>query len=167
MQFILRVSLFLISVLTIFFMVVFNDFTCPYCQDYALNLENLMLNHSDQVRLVWKHFPLNPNDLSPAIASECADQQAEFWPYAHRLYTHTGSFDDQFYLTAAAELDLDQTQFSDCLESDKYEAKVQADYYEGIIKGVIGAPATFVNGEYVPGLIPLDRLREIIDSLIY
>ena len=147
-------------------LVVFNDFACLYCKEYALNLEELIDNYPNQVRLVWKHFPLNPNDLLPAIASECAHQQGQFWPYANQLYTHPDVFDDQFYLSAAADLGLDQAQFNLCLNSDKYQAKVEADYYEGIIKGVIGAPATFINGQYIPGLIPLSRLEEIVNDLI-
>lgn len=147
-------------------LVVFNDFTCPYCQDYFANLQSLMANYNQDIRLVWKHFPLNSQELSPAIASECADEQGQFWPYANLLSSHPGAFNTEFYLQAATDLNLDQAQFSSCLQSDKYEAKVQADYYEGIIKGVIGAPATFINGEYLPGLIPLERLVEFINDLI-
>ncbi len=49
-------------------LVVFNDFTCPYCHEYAQNLDQLLETHADDVLIVWKHFPLNPNDLTPAIA---------------------------------------------------------------------------------------------------
>lgn len=146
--------------------VVFNDFACPYCKEYALNLEKLTSAYPDRVRIVWKHFPLNPDDFTPSIASECADEQGEFWSYAQKLYSYPSLVDSQNYLQFATELDLNQNQFDTCLLSDKYRAKVEADYYEGIIKGVVGAPATFVNGEYIPGAIPYSRLEEIVGGLI-
>ncbi len=147
-------------------LVVFNDFTCPYCQQYALTLEQLMHSYQDKVRLVWKHFPLNQNYLLAAIASECADEQGKFWDYAHGLYTHQEPYTRDFYLQLAQQLNLDKDKFEACLSSDKYNAKIKADYYEGVMKGVLGAPATFINGTYFPGAIPLDELKNTLDHLL-
>lgn len=145
--------------------VLFNDFTCPYCQSYMKILDEFMIENPGKVQLVWKHFPLNQDYLTAAIASECADEQGKFWAYASRLYNHADAYYDENYLAWASELGLDADQFSACLSSDKYAAKVQADYYEGIIKGVIGAPATFINGEYVAGEIPKERLAELAQGI--
>ena len=147
-------------------LVVFNDFTCPYCQQYALTLEKLISDYQNKVRLVWKHFPLNQNYLLAAVASECADEQGKFWQYAHGLYTRQEPYNHDFYLQLAHQLNLDVDKFETCLSSDKYEAKIKADYYEGVMKGVLGAPATFINGHYFPGAIPLTELKDILDRLL-
>lgn len=146
-------------------LVVFNDYTCKYCQEYALNLEKLLEQQPGQVRVIWKHFPLNQNYLTAAVAAECAYDQGKFWEYSHELYSHQDEYTNEFYLTTATDLGLDLGQFSICLNSDKYVAKIKADYYEGIMKGVIGAPATFVNGEYIPGVIPVERLVSLVEEL--
>ena len=143
-------------------LVVFNDFACPYCQQYAQSLGQLLKTNEQDVLIVWKHFPLNQEDLSPAIASECADEQGQFWPYARKLSRHQGDYSQDILIGFGQELKLDMDQFQACLASDKYRAKVQQDYYEGIVNGVVGAPATFINGRYVPGAIPLARLKEIV-----
>ena len=146
-------------------LVVFNDFTCPYCQQYAATLEELIKQRSDQVRVVWKHFPLNQQYLLADIASECADEQGKFWEYAARLYHHSEEFTHDFYIQSAQALNLDKVKFEQCLSSDKYDAKIKADYYEGLMKGVIGAPATFINGNYQPGALPLAQLLKAVDQL--
>jgi len=145
--------------------VVFNDYTCKYCQEYALELEKLLQQNPNKIRIIWKHFPLNQNYYTAAIAAECAYEQGKFWEYSHELYSNKNEYTNEFYLNTATNLGLDLTNFSTCFTSDKYKAKVQADYYEGIMKGVLGAPATFINGEYIPGVIPLDKLQQLIDSL--
>ncbi len=145
-------------------LVVFNDFTCPYCKEYADNLETLEGQYSGQVRIVWKHFPLNVDYILPAVASECAYEQGSFWSYAHELYNHQGNYSQAELSDMADNLEIDMAQFSNCLESDKYDAKVRADYYKGIMSGVMGAPATFIHGEYIPGAIPLSRLKEIVET---
>ncbi len=146
-------------------LVVFNDFTCSYCQQYALTLEKLVQQRPQRVRIVWKHFPLNQQYLLADVASECADEQGKFWAYAAKLYHHTGDFTHDFYLQAAQELKLNSQKFNQCLASDKYKAKIKADYYEGIMKGVIGAPATFINGNYQAGALSLTQLIKAVDQL--
>ncbi len=146
-------------------LVVFNDYTCKYCQEYALELEKIFQQNPNKVRIIWKHFPLNQNYYTAAIAAECADEQNKFWEYSHELYSNKDKYTNEFYLNTATDLNLDLAEFSTCLTSDKYQAKIQADYYEGIMKGVLGAPATFINGNYIPGVIPLDKLQQLIDKL--
>ncbi len=145
--------------------VVFNDYTCKYCQEYALELEKILKRNPNKIRIIWKHFPLNQNYYTAAIAAECAAEQGKFWEYSHKIYSYKDKYTNDFYLNAAANLNLDVAKFSTCFTSDKYQAKIQADYYEGIIKGVLGAPATFINGEYIPGVIPLEKLQQVIDKL--
>ncbi len=149
-------------------LVVFNDFACPYCRQYALTLEKLVERLPKKVRVVWKHFPLNEQDMQPALASECAAEQQKFWPYAHRLYANKSeaTADTKFYLSLAGQLKLDVDKFTACLNSAKYRAKVEADYYEGIAKGLLGAPSTFINGRYLPGVIPLTDLEEKVNAAV-
>jgi len=146
-------------------LVVFNDFTCPYCQQYAITLEDLVKQRPKQVRVVWKHFPLNQQYLLADVASECAAEQGKFWQYASRLYHHSGAYTRDFYLKSAQKLNLNQSKFKQCLSSDKYNAKIKADYYEGLMKGVVGAPASFINGNYQPGALPLEQLLKAVDQL--
>ncbi|NMC51568.1 thioredoxin domain-containing protein [Candidatus Kuenenbacteria bacterium] len=150
-------------------MVVFGDFTCPYCREYFVTLEEFIKNRSDKMRIVWKHLPLSlqsVGSVSSATAAECAGEQNKFWEYATDLYKNQDKLSPEFYEEAAVGLGLDKDIFSACVSSGKYDAKIQADYNEAIIKGVDGAPASFLNGRYLPGALPLEQLEALIDPLL-
>jgi len=149
-------------------LVVFQDFTCPYCREYNSTLENFMADYSDQVRIIFRHFPLNqknPSAISSANASECAGEQGKFWDFARELY-QADDFVYDFYIALAAKLNLDSEQFKTCLDSNTYADKITADYSEGIIKNVEGTPTTFINGRYFAGAFTQDKLVELIAPLL-
>src|SRR3989344_3729003 len=58
-------------------LVEFSDFECPFCERHYPTLKKILTDYKDQVRLVYKHFPLtfHPNAQKAAEASECADEQ--------------------------------------------------------------------------------------------
>lgn len=146
--------------------VVFNDLDCPYCRDYIDNLYQLSQDSNLDAQVVWRHFPLDQvegKSMNAAVASECADEQGHFWDFIFKLKDYPQR-ELNTYINIAQVLNLDQDRFNSCLQSGRYQAKVKADYYEGIMKGVIGAPASFINGEYIPGVIPVERLKKLISG---
>lgn len=150
-------------------LVVFADLTCPYCREYHKNLEELMSTRADKMRLVWKHLPLSLNNvdsISSATAAECAGEQGKFFEYVSQLYKNQDKFSPEFYQSVAADLGLDKEALASCQASGRYDDKIKADYNEGLAKGVTGAPASFLNGRYLAGTLPLAQLEALIDPLI-
>ena len=45
------------------------DFQCPYCADASLSLIEYQKNHSDDVRLVYRHFPLSFHEKAVYLGS--------------------------------------------------------------------------------------------------
>ena len=56
----------------------------------------------------------------------------------------------------AVELELDAAKFNQCLETQKYKDKIQAQMLEGRNFNVTGTPGSFVNSEPVPGAYPFE-----------
>lgn len=150
-------------------LVEFSDFECPFCERHFPTLNKILEDYKGKVRLVYKHFPLgfHPNAQKAAEASECADEQGKFWEYHDKLFENqpTGYSLEKFKQWAK-DLGLNANKFNDCLDSGKYAKKVQADYQEGVARGVNGTPATFVNGQLVSGALPYEVFKQIIDNLI-
>ncbi|MBT4121723.1 thioredoxin domain-containing protein [bacterium] len=66
----------------------------------------------------------------------------------------------------AYKLDLDMKDFKECLDSDKYVEKVNAEFQEGSAAGVTGTPGVYVNEYLVRGAYPYEVFTQIIDSIL-
>ena len=150
-------------------LVEFSDFECPFCARHYSTMNKILSEYSGKVKWVFKHFPLrfHPNAQKAAEASECAAEQGKFWEYHDKLFENfSQGYSLEKFKQWAKDLGLNSGKFNDCLDSGKFAQKVQADYQEGIQKGVKGTPATFVNGRLVSGALPYEVFKQIIESLL-
>ena len=146
----------------------FSDFECPYCQLFGPTLEQIKTTYPDEVRVVFKQFPLrsiHPNAQAAAEAALCAHEQGKFWE-AHDLF-----FAEQDSLTVAdlkakaGRLELDVDAFEACVSAGTYVQQIDDDMSEGTAVGVSGTPAIFVNGRPLPGgAVPFEMIQELIDD---
>ncbi|HLV01121.1 MAG TPA: thioredoxin domain-containing protein [Acidobacteriota bacterium] len=145
----------------------FSDFECPYCSQFTNTMKQVKESYGDQVRIVFRHFPLrsiHPNAQKAAEASLCAGDQAKFWEM------HDLLFEDQQHLTVAhlkekaVTLELDLSSFEECLDSGKYTEDVQEDVTAGLLAGVSGTPAIFVNGRPFSGAISFEELSKAVEE---
>lgn len=148
-------------------LVEFSDFECPFCQRHFITLQKILADYPQKVRLVYKQFPLSihPNAQKAAEASECTAEQGKFWEYHDKLFENQTAFSTDNFKKWAQQLNLNQTQFNNCLDSNKYYQKVQNDFKEGTAKDVQGTPTTFINGRPLVGAQPYDAIKQIIDKL--
>jgi len=148
-------------------LVEFSDFECPFCERQYQTLKQLLKEYPRKIRLVYRHFPLEFHQFAQkaAEASECASEQDSFWEYHDKLFENQTDYSVENFKKWAGGLGLKTSQFNNCLDTDKYASKVQADAQEGAQKGVNGTPATFVNGQLISGALPYNTFKEAIDSL--
>lgn len=144
----------------------YSDFECPYCRQFYPVLKQVFDAYPDDVRLVYRHFPLSfhPNAQKAAEASECAADQGKFWEFHDELFAATLSPD--VFGQIADKISLDRKKFDSCLSSGEKASIVQTDYNEGATAGVTGTPATFVNDFLVSGATSFTNLKTQIDALL-
>jgi len=144
----------------------FADFQCPYCQQVSPVVKQIMEKYGDQVKLVWKDYPLptHPDARPAAEAARCARDQGQFWPYHDKL------FDNQDELTVAnlkrwaAELGMDAATFDACLDGGTHRDLVEAGVQEGNRYGVSSTPTLYVNGRAVVGALPFEMFDDIVEE---
>lgn len=160
----------------------YSDFECPYCKRYHLIPKAVVEAYDGRVNWVYRHFPLgfhNPGAQKQAEASECAAELGgndSFWAYADEIYARTESNGKGFPLEAlvplAEELGLAGESFQDCLDSEKYAARVREDLEEGASIGISGTPGTILlnneTGEVrmISGALSLATLKTKVDQLL-
>ena len=146
----------------------FSDFECPYCAAFHNNMKQLWQKYPHKIRWVYKQFPLDSihaNARSAAEASECAAEQGKFWEFADRLVEQRQSLNSGTYEMIARSLFLDMERFSACVASRKYQDKVNGDLQLGVESGAKGTPTSFFNGYMIPGVIPFDKLEQIVNNV--
>ncbi len=159
--------------------IIYSDFSCPFCADFYDTTEQLKKEFEGKVRIAFRHFyfPSHANAFPAALASECASEQGRFWEMHDKLFdaSKTEALDDEIYAKLAEELGLDAGKFSSCMKSRTYADKILRSVSEAKSIGVMGTPTLYVNGEILTGAYPLDDftgndgrqyegLRKIINS---
>jgi protein-disulfide isomerase len=145
----------------------FSDFQCPFCSRVIPTLERVTEEYGEKVRLVFRQFPLHrihPEAQKAAEASFCADDQGKFWEMHDAMFADQGGLAVDKLKEKAAALELDEAAFAECLASDKYADRVDADLQAGTAAGVSGTPALFINGRFLSGAQPFDEIAKVIDD---
>lgn len=147
----------------------FADFGCPYSREESFVVRSLAMAYPDSIRFEYRDFPideLHPEATAASEAGRCANEQNRFWDYHDKLYANQEMLTDDAYPRFAAELNLNVAEFNRCLASDRNLPKIQADLEAGIVAGVRGTPTFFFNGTRIPGAIPEETFKKLIDRFL-
>jgi protein-disulfide isomerase len=142
----------------------FSDFQCPFCERLTGTLDRLKAEYGDDIRLVFKDFPL-PNHAQAFKAAEaglCANMQGKFWELHDTLFGNQEELQVDDLKRHAGELEMDQAAFDACLDSGRFAEQVNADLALGQALGVQSTPTVFINGRAVMGAAPYEVFEEIV-----
>jgi protein-disulfide isomerase len=133
-------------------LVEFGDFQCPYCQRAQPVVQALLAQHPDDLKLVFRHYPLarpHPNARSAAFAGECARQQGKFWEMHDAMYADQEALAPAQLQATAERIGLDGAAFAKCFADPATVRVVDADLKVGASAGVNGTPTFYINGRPV------------------
>ena len=145
----------------------FSDFQCPYCANLSKTLQRVVADYGNDVRLVYRQFPLtqiHPYAEGAAEASLCAAEQGHFWEMHDLMFFDQRQLTEEGLKADAAKLQLDSTNFVQCLNSHRYAGKISEDLREGATLGVSGTPAVFINGRLLTGAQSYEELAKVIQE---
>jgi len=159
----------------------YTEFQCPYCAMAYQEFEKLMDMYPEDVRLVYRPYPLisiHPNAQVAAQAAEAAGLQGKFWEMYSNLFDKQNEWNsltiDEFRDWLAGEataLGLDEVQFTQDTVSDVIVEKIQSamDYAQSI--GMNSVPTVLINGRPISnwqasGIKPIIEVMKVEDSLM-
>jgi protein-disulfide isomerase len=146
-------------------LVEYGDYECPYCGEAYPVVKKLQEPLGDQLRFVFRNFPLaeaHPNAEHAAEAAEAAGAQGKFWEMHDLLYENQDALDDEDLVRYAKALRLDVPRFVKEMEAHTYAERVREDFSSGVKSGVNGTPTFFINGVRHDG--PFD-LRSMVAAI--
>jgi protein-disulfide isomerase len=162
----------------------FDDLECPFCARMHQSLfPNTLQHYKDQVRFIYKDFPLteiHPWAMHASVDADCLASQNNqvYWSYVDYLHSHGEEVNgpDRNQAKSFAALDriarqeaalgkLDSVKLDACLTKQD-ETSVNSSLKEAQALGLEGAPALFVNGERINGAIPEEQVWMAIDRAL-
>jgi protein-disulfide isomerase len=129
-------------------LVQYGDFECPYCRAAVPVVEELQQALGDQLRFVFRHFPLtavHPHAQHAAEAAEAAAVEGKFFEMHAALFAHQDALDDQDLVQYAVELGIEPARIRDALGRNTYASRVLEDVESGIASGVRGTPTFYLD----------------------
>lgn len=148
----------------------YSDFQCPFCSKAAKTVSELEKKYGNKVKLVFKNFPL-PFHTQARLAAEaalCANDQDKkaFWKMHDSMFADQAKLDRESLIAQAKKAGLKDADFAKCLDSHKFQAKIDADVKEGQDLSIKSTPTFFVNGQLLSGAQPIEAFSELIDELL-
>ena len=152
----------------------FGDFECPACGTFSVLTEpEIRKRFVDAGQVRWRFIDdplaMHGNTWQASRAAACADEQGKFWPYHDMLYqtqdqwnTEATSNPDKFMKRYAQQLGLNTQQFDQCVDTKKYQAKIQAHAALAEQRKVMQTPTFLVGTQQVAGAQPYDVIAKTI-----
>jgi protein-disulfide isomerase len=135
-------------------LVEYGDFECPYCGMAYPIVKQVEEELGDELRVVFRHFPLkeqHPHALHAAQAAEAAAEQGRFWKMHDVIFEHQNALEDQDLIGYARDIGIDAVPVARALEDARHEKIVRDHFRGGVKSGVNGTPTFFINGTRFDG----------------
>ena len=135
-------------------LVEYGDFECSFCRKAYSMLQGLRRYMGDNLRFVYRHFPLaeaHPHAQHAAEAAEAAGAQGKFWEMHDILFQSQDALEDEDLVMYAARIGIDFQRVSQELAAGAYTRRVRDDFRGGARSGVNGTPTFFINGARYDG----------------
>jgi protein-disulfide isomerase len=147
----------------------FADFECPYCAQVKPTLDELLRRYPNDLRLVFKHCPLEFHRRALpaaqlALLARARGGDRAFFAAADALFAQRGHLSDADLQEVGQRLKLARTEIDRVLTRAPYQAAIDADQAQAEELEVDGAPQFFVNGVRVVGARSLDEFVSVVES---
>jgi protein-disulfide isomerase len=146
-------------------LVEYGDYQCPYCGEAYPIVKRLQSTLGEQLRFVFRNFPLtqvHPQAEFAAELAEAAAAQGQFWEMHDLIYEHQASLPqpDSFRQIARERLKLDSKKLEVEVAQHAYLPRIREDFMSGVRSGVNGTPTFYINGVRHDGGYEFDVLDE-------
>ena len=145
----------------------YSDFQCPYCKRLNDTLVQVAEAYPDDVRVVFKHFPL-PMHQQAQPASEAvlaAQAQGKGWEMHDKIWENNRNLSNENLIDYAKQIGVpDVAKFQADLEGHVFAAKVKSDMDQGKKFAVRSTPSFFINGKAQRGAMNFDKLKQLIEE---
>jgi protein-disulfide isomerase len=138
-------------------LVEYGDYQCPHCARAHKVLQEVLSRLGDEVRFVFRNFPLTDVHPNAQLAAEAAESVAAhggndaFWDMHDILFENQDALEPDDLIGYAEACGVDPVAVAEDLASGAQRVRVRNDFSSGFDSGVTGTPSFFVNGTRFDG----------------
>lgn len=158
----------------------FGDYQCPFCKRMFDQTEPQLIQEyvmSGKAKFYFLDFViLGPDSLTLSEGAWCAEEQGKYYEYHDYVYSNQGDENSGWgtpekVKSFARDLELDVEEFSLCLDSKKYESRVQQLTAMAQGLGSTGTPTSFIGNEelgftLINGAQPYAAFQQVLEQLL-
>jgi protein-disulfide isomerase len=154
----------------------FADFECPACGSFATLTEPDVRKRLVETGLVSFRFldfplPMHLNTWDASMAAACANEQGKFWEMHDQIFATQDQWNAQVtnrpkavFGRLAKSIQLNESQWNECYDSQKYKLNIAATLREGERRFVQSTPTFIIGDKMIPGALGYDQLKAYVDS---
>ena len=144
--------------------VAFSDFQCPFCAKGDVIMDALRARYGDQIRFVFKHFPLpgHPLGALASRASFAAAKVGKFWEFHDAVFDLGARYSPEELVDVALALGIPRDELEAAMTTEVNDEQINADIQLGMRLMISGTPAYFINGRPIVGFRPEMDFRLLI-----
>lgn len=148
----------------------YSDFECPFCSRGYGTVKQVMEEYKDQVRIIFKHLPLDFHPLAlpaakyyEALARQGGDKAEKFHDIIFQNQGDLKTKKEAFLKDAAKKVGANMAQLSKDIEDPKIMEIINKDIEEAKKFNITGTPGFIINGVSLRGAYPFPEFKSIID----
>jgi protein-disulfide isomerase len=154
----------------------FADFECPGCGQFSTVTEpdvRTKLVNTGKIRIRYIDYPLpmHRNTWDASLAAACANDQGKFWEMHDQIFQNQDRWNGEatsrprsVLADLAKSIGLDMDKYNACMKAETHRAKVQSHLQEAERRQVNQTPTFIIGGKMVPGAIPYDTFKKLVDD---
>lgn len=134
-------------------LVEYGDYECPYCGEAYPIHKAVQRAMGDELRFVFRNFPLtemHPHAMRAAEFAEMAASAGLFWQAHDLLYENQEALGERNLLAYGHRLGLPPDVVAEAFDG-RFDQKIRDDFRGGVRSGVNGTPTLFIDGARYDG----------------
>jgi protein-disulfide isomerase len=147
----------------------YGDYICPRCNEARFVVRRLEAVLGDQMRFVFRNYPLSSLEVNSKHAAEAAETsgaQNRFWEMHDLLFNQQHALSDRHLRVYATQCGLDMERFNRDMALHTFDSRVREDILSGHQSGVSDTPTFFINDRRHPGPYDYETLLSAMKELL-
>ena len=148
-------------------LVEYGDYECPYCRAAVPIVQELQQLLGDQLRYVFRHFPITESHTHARQAAEVAEAagaQGRFFEMHAALFENQEALERDHLVSYAADLGLDVDRIRGELRAHSHAGRVDEDFESGLSSGARGTPTFYLDEIRYDGIIGVRQMLSAIQQ---